>query len=67
MIIKIVTGHFSRKGIWMNRQGLCIGNKTAALPLIQGGMGVGVSLSGLAGAVALYHIAAAATREAVSV
>ncbi len=36
----------------MNRQGLCIGNKTAALPLIQGGMGVGVSLSGLAGAVA---------------
>ncbi|MDO4260638.1 MAG: nitronate monooxygenase family protein [Eubacteriales bacterium] len=31
---------------------LRIGNKTAALPLIQGGMGVGVSLSGLAGAVA---------------
>lgn len=31
---------------------LHIGNKTAALPLIQGGMGVGVSLSGLAGAVA---------------
>ncbi len=43
---------FSRKGIQMNRQGLCIGNKIAALPLIQGGMGVGVSLSGLAGAVA---------------
>ncbi len=36
----------------MNRQGLQIGNKTAAFPLIQGGMGVGVSLSGLAGAVA---------------
>lgn len=36
----------------MNRKGLCIGNKTAALPLIQGGMGVGVSLSSLAGAVA---------------
>ena len=36
----------------MNRQNLYIGNKTAKLPLIQGGMGVGVSLSGLAGAVA---------------
>lgn len=36
----------------MKRQTLCIGNKTAKLPLIQGGMGVGVSLSGLAGAVA---------------
>ncbi len=43
---------FSRKGKSMNRQGLHIGNKTAELPLIQGGMGVGVSLSGLAGAVA---------------
>lgn len=43
---------YSRKGIWMNRQKLYIGNKTAKLPLIQGGMGVGVSLSGLAGAVA---------------
>ena len=31
---------------------LQIGNKIAKLPLIQGGMGVGVSLSGLAGAVA---------------
>lgn len=29
-----------------------LGNKTLELPLIQGGMGVGVSLSGLAGAVA---------------
>lgn len=36
----------------MKIQSLCIGNKTAKLPLIQGGMGVGVSLSGLAGAVA---------------
>lgn len=36
----------------MNRKLLYIGNKTAKLPLIQGGMGVGVSLSGLAGAVA---------------
>ena len=31
---------------------LVIGNKTARIPIIQGGMGVGVSLSGLAGAVA---------------
>lgn len=31
---------------------LRIGDKTAALPIIQGGMGVGVSRSGLAGAVA---------------
>lgn len=36
----------------MNKKELHIGNKTAKLPLIQGGMGVGVSLSGLAGAVA---------------
>lgn len=36
----------------MSIQGLTIGNKRAELPLIQGGMGVGVSLSGLAGAVA---------------
>lgn len=36
----------------MNRQKLTIGDKTAKLPLIQGGMGVGISLSGLAGAVA---------------
>lgn len=31
---------------------LIIGNKSARIPIIQGGMGVGVSLSGLAGAVA---------------
>lgn len=31
---------------------LTIGNLTARLPIVQGGMGVGVSLSGLAGAVA---------------
>lgn len=31
---------------------LVIGNKAARLPIVQGGMGVGVSLSGLAGAVA---------------
>ena len=42
----------TQKGIYMNRKGLHIGEKTAELPLIQGGMGVGVSLSGLAGAVA---------------
>lgn len=36
----------------MNRKRLDIGDKTAEIPLIQGGMGVGVSLSGLAGAVA---------------
>lgn len=36
----------------MNRKPLKIGNKTAALPLIQGGMGIGVSLSRLAGSVA---------------
>ena len=29
-----------------------LGNKELKLPVIQGGMGVGVSLSGLAGAVA---------------
>ena len=33
-------------------QNLIIGNKTAKIPIIQGGMGVGVSRSGLAGAVA---------------
>ncbi len=33
-------------------EALEIGNKKARIPLIQGGMGVGVSLSGLAGAVA---------------
>jgi nitronate monooxygenase len=31
---------------------LSIGNKTASLPIIQGGMGVGISLAGLASAVA---------------
>lgn len=36
----------------MNKKQLLIGEKSARLPLIQGGMGVGVSLSGLAGAVA---------------
>lgn len=33
-------------------KGLKIGNKYAPLPLIQGGMGIGISLGGLAGAVA---------------
>ena len=33
-------------------KGLTIGNLTARLPIIQGGMGVGISLSGLASAVA---------------
>ncbi len=36
----------------MEKKELKIGNLTAKIPLIQGGMGVGVSLSGLAGAVA---------------
>ncbi len=36
----------------MSYDALVIGNLTAKVPLIQGGMGVGVSLSGLAGAVA---------------
>ena len=36
----------------MMMEKLIIGNKTAKLPIIQGGMGVGVSRSGLAGAVA---------------
>lgn len=31
-----------------------IGSLTASLPIVQGGMGVGVSLSGLAGAVASF-------------
>ena len=31
---------------------LCIGEKIADIPIIQGGMGVGISRSGLAGAVA---------------
>lgn len=37
---------------FMDKKELHIGEKSAKLPLIQGGMGVGVSLSGLAGAVA---------------
>lgn len=36
----------------MNLQQLKIGNKTTKLPIIQGGMGIGVSLSSLASAVA---------------
>lgn len=36
----------------MSLPSLQIGNRTAAVPIIQGGMGVGVSLSSLAGAVA---------------
>ena len=36
----------------MKRKPLVIGELTAAIPVIQGGMGVGISLSGLAGAVA---------------
>ena len=35
-----------------NLKPLKIGNLTAKLPIIQGGMGVGISLSSLAGAVA---------------
>ena len=37
-----------------------IGGKRLSLPVIQGGMGVGVSLSGLAGAVAAAHQEASA-------
>jgi NAD(P)H-dependent flavin oxidoreductase YrpB (nitropropane dioxygenase family) len=36
----------------MERKPLIIGDKIAEVPVIQGGMGVGISLSGLAGAVA---------------
>lgn len=36
----------------MERKELVIGNLRARIPVIQGGMGIGVSLSGLAGAVA---------------
>ena len=35
-----------------NRKPLVIGNLTARIPVIQGGMGVGISLSSLAGSVA---------------
>lgn len=38
--------------ITMNIKPLVIGDLTAKIPVIQGGMGVGISLSGLAGAVA---------------
>ena len=38
--------------IKMSVKPLTIGELTARIPVIQGGMGVGVSLSGLAGAVA---------------
>ena len=41
--------------IKMSVKPLTIGELTAGIPVIQGGMGVGVSLSGLAGAV---HMAA---------
>lgn len=37
----------------MNIRPLKIGNLTAKIPVIQGGMGIGISMSGLAGAVAL--------------
>ena len=37
--------------ITMNIKPLVIGDLTAKIPVIQGGMGVGISLSGLAGAV----------------
>ena len=36
----------------MKLKPLIIGDITAKVPIIQGGMGIGVSLSGLAGAVA---------------
>ncbi|HSL93540.1 MAG TPA: nitronate monooxygenase family protein [Bacillota bacterium] len=36
----------------METKPLCIGDRCARLPIVQGGMGVGISLSGLAGAVA---------------
>ncbi len=36
----------------MNRKPLQIGNLTVPIPLIQGGMGIGISMGGLAGAVA---------------
>ena len=37
-----------------NRKLLTIGDLTARIPVIQGGMGVGISLSSLAGNVALH-------------
>ena len=39
-------------GLAMSFPALKIGNLTARIPVIQGGMGVGISLSGLASAVA---------------
>ena len=36
----------------MSLPALHIGELTARIPIIQGGMGIGISLSGLAGAVA---------------
>lgn len=50
--IKIIIGAFCPERYFMDEKKLHIGDKTAKLPLIQGGMGVGISLSGLAGAVA---------------
>lgn len=41
-----------RKGIIMSRKPLMLGNVTVERPIIQGGMGVGISLGNLAGAVA---------------
>lgn len=52
LIFKIIIGFFFPERYFMDYKTLVIGDKTAELPLIQGGMGVGVSLSGLAGAVA---------------
>ena len=34
---------------------LTLGRKTLSVPILQGGMGVGVSLGGLAGAVAVSY------------
>ena len=36
----------------MDRKPLRIGEKVAQVPIIQGGMGIGISLGGLSGAVA---------------
>ena len=41
-----------KDGIYMDRKPLKIGDLTARIPVIQGGMGVGISLSHLAGSVA---------------
>ena len=42
-----------KDGIYMDRKPLKIGDLTARIPVIQGGMGVGISLSHLAGSVAV--------------